>query len=1271
MRKIYYLLFIFSLFSLCALAQRAAEPWTVGGVTYNVDILDHYTLAPNTTQSALLFKHPDGADKNFKMFFTTTDLTDPRIRVKVVQSKNSNNGNNPSVTGGETISEMFKANPTCLVGVNGDFQYERPRYDSKKDKDGVHAGDPASINKTPASKVYNSAQGHSISDGEPFLMWGRRPKSGTIGEFFPSERLSSKQWILPAIGFENGITPHIGYVGHKYKVEGIKVNTSATLTAINEGRRYKDDLILYTPAFNVYNGIEYNVNGLDATGTTAVNKYGKEVKLEKISKKGDVTTFKIVDIRKGGEPFKVSDGYYVLSGHGTGSNALEILGLSSQDAIGKEVKITQQIIFDSKNTVPNITQLICGYPMLVQNGNNVAEESLTYLNETTGLPIFEWHGNKRRSRTAVGYNQDYTKFIMLVIEEKSTTSKYGVTLSEVAEIMIDLGCSYAINLDGGGTSEMYDRKQGAINIPSGSKGKKEYNDEPRERTFHNCITIESDKAADNVIAEIRFKDPSKTLKPGETYTEPVVMAYNKEGILICPDLQGKPGFSLSCLEELGTVKDKGGNLYDLIAGQNASGTHSLVAYYTTEDGTELTASMPVTVENNAVTDNCYLVQLEDDATDNVKVGNAHSRLAISGNKLFVWSGKYSDHKQDQNLYMYTWNNISGQFVALSSNPKKVFYAEAMTTDELGNVIIKDGIGRYNVYDSNGTFKSTTLVNEAYYTSAKHIGAFGNDFLGKSAYLVLPMDGKLVGAYADKGTYGVIVSDSRIAENSYINTYRNSKGEKEIWISTGNEAFIYNMNTKTINNVDVNFGKNLSSVFGGCRVLMGGKDVYLYNSGDGFTGTSSNKNAGAFISERYNFNQHLSGLTAGVNYLLPLKIDNNNYIIFQYSTSENILRAYKLRGDNCENMFPALTGQVSTEVVTGVQSKKFKILNDSVKTEYLVIKQLDATIKLDRPYLADGGPIRVSSKNVSILGNGCDASKIIEGDSYTFTDLKPQDLQRQSVIVKTPATGSYSLSADVRYRWYDGTKDYPRSLTFNNVKPDYEVKPITDLNGEVIFLKSHPYPGQPQNMVPNNAIVIIDFKMDRANLAVAPVSEYRVYRKEKSTGKSELISTVRGDKSEGQLGGQGAYADRKFMGTYVEEVKDAEDAKRLANDYVYYVETVYADVNSPSEDKGLNAQKIVRSEELQLIVKEGGIPTEVEEIIVNNGVKVYPTLVDNIINIESEDGVNQVGIYSLAGSFVKGLEFGGEAFVSLDMDDLASGTYIVRINDKDFVKVMKK
>lgn len=102
---------------------------------------------------------------------------------------------------------------------------------------------------------------------------------------------------------------------------------------------------------------------------------------------------------------------------------------------------------------------IGGGPTLVKNGAvNITYEQEVFWGSGVGY-------SNQDPRTAVGYTND-NHVIMLVADGRQAASS-GLSLPELAQVMIDLGCVEAMNLDGGGSSQMAVGNQ-LINLPEGS-----------------------------------------------------------------------------------------------------------------------------------------------------------------------------------------------------------------------------------------------------------------------------------------------------------------------------------------------------------------------------------------------------------------------------------------------------------------------------------------------------------------------------------------------------------------------------------------------------------------------------------------------------------------------------------------------------------------------------------------------------------------------------------------------------------------------------------
>ena len=71
-----------------------------------------------------------------------------------------------------------------------------------------------------------------------------------------------------------------------------------------------------------------------------------------------------------------------------------------------------------------------------------------------GAPIIDLDNEILHPRTAIGYSHNGRYLYLVVVDGRQTLYSEGMTLMELAELMIDLGADYAMNLDGGGSSTM-------------------------------------------------------------------------------------------------------------------------------------------------------------------------------------------------------------------------------------------------------------------------------------------------------------------------------------------------------------------------------------------------------------------------------------------------------------------------------------------------------------------------------------------------------------------------------------------------------------------------------------------------------------------------------------------------------------------------------------------------------------------------------------------------------------------------------------------------
>lgn len=95
-------------------------------------------------------------------------------------------------------------------------------------------------------------------------------------------------------------------------------------------------------------------------------------------------------------------------------------------------------------------QVVSGWPILLQDGKVV--------------PIGSRRNVGRHPRTVAGLDATHEKLTLLSLDGRKPGIAAGMTYEELADEMLRLGCTEAINLDGGGSSVMAYRKDGKMCI---------------------------------------------------------------------------------------------------------------------------------------------------------------------------------------------------------------------------------------------------------------------------------------------------------------------------------------------------------------------------------------------------------------------------------------------------------------------------------------------------------------------------------------------------------------------------------------------------------------------------------------------------------------------------------------------------------------------------------------------------------------------------------------------------------------------------------------
>lgn len=323
---------------------------------------------------------------------------------------------------------------------------------------------------------------------------------------------ASKKTLVGASSFSGTVTSSAG--------------TSHALTTVNNAR-YEDNLIIYSKKYG---------------STTGTNDYGYEVVITPVD--GGVLSMGEVKMTVAETPHTkgsttIPTGSYVLSGHGTAASFVASL------TQGETITINTQMKLGDNTIIP--TQMAGGQPMILSGGVVLNTEGA--LDHLTAL----------NPRTAVGYDATGTKLVLLVVDGRSSASQ-GCVSKVLADIMREVGCSEAMNFDGGGSSALYTKVLGVRNDPSDGK----------ERAVTNGVFAVSNAPVDNDVVSIAFEDFKMDMPRYGLYT-PRIYAFNKYGVMVSDDYDGA---TLSCGNELGEVVENGKTLF-----ANGTGTHLLTATY--------------------------------------------------------------------------------------------------------------------------------------------------------------------------------------------------------------------------------------------------------------------------------------------------------------------------------------------------------------------------------------------------------------------------------------------------------------------------------------------------------------------------------------------------------------------------------------------------------------------------------------------------------------------------------------------------------------------
>ena len=184
-----------------------------------------------------------------------------------------------------------------------------------------------------------------------------------------------------------------------------------------------------------------------------------EAPLRRVGNRGDTALYVRVGAVSKGGGLPIPQGTAVLSALGPRLNTVATF------AEGDTVKLVLHAV-GQINATPFIPRvLIGGWPRIVAGGRNVAARAPW--DEAT----ISSNAEARHPRSVVGFSRDSTQLILLTVDGRQAAS-VGVTLVELADLVLKQGGWDALNFDGGGSTALV-IKGSVANSPSDPAGERE------------------------------------------------------------------------------------------------------------------------------------------------------------------------------------------------------------------------------------------------------------------------------------------------------------------------------------------------------------------------------------------------------------------------------------------------------------------------------------------------------------------------------------------------------------------------------------------------------------------------------------------------------------------------------------------------------------------------------------------------------------------------------------------------------------------------------
>ncbi|MDQ6768483.1 MAG: phosphodiester glycosidase family protein [Gemmatimonadota bacterium] len=201
-------------------------------------------------------------------------------------------------------------------------------------------------------------------------------------------------------------------------------------------------IVLYTKVFG------------DSTPGDSTGRHPLVVPLSPVGQRGDTLLFQVAGKARQGWSLPLATGAALLAG---GSRRSELHALVTQ---ASPLRVVPHLVPDRGR----LRTVVGGWPRLIVHGRSVAAQADSL--EGT-FPRFS---SGRHPRTGVGISADSTKLFLITVDGRRESDS-GMSLAELARLMLDLGVYEGMNLDGGGSTTMVVEGH-VVNSPSDKTGER-------------------------------------------------------------------------------------------------------------------------------------------------------------------------------------------------------------------------------------------------------------------------------------------------------------------------------------------------------------------------------------------------------------------------------------------------------------------------------------------------------------------------------------------------------------------------------------------------------------------------------------------------------------------------------------------------------------------------------------------------------------------------------------------------------------------------------